>query len=154
MILNPPVSLIVNLIFVSCRQFYDFDLRMEFARRINRDRESTFSRVVEERTTSRGRERRACEGVVSFNPQREPRTFLSRVHSVTSAIPSTGCQRLIHLSFSQLSHCAFVNDLKRVPALYDFWTGLKVVTEIELDRDWKQAIVRIYFHLKRLYTNT
>lgn len=35
---------------------------------------------MEERTTSRGRERRACEGVVPFNPQLELYTFVSRVY--------------------------------------------------------------------------
>lgn len=76
--------------------FFFFDQRiftkgnLDFnARSFNRGRWSTFSRVVEERTTSRGRERRACEGVVSFNPQLELYTFVSRVPRETPVIPSS-----------------------------------------------------------------
>lgn len=98
----PPVS----LTFVSWPKGRDFDERIDFTRGFNRGRGSTFSRVVEERTTSRGRERRACEGVVSFNPPTRTLYVHVTCTSRNTGHPlSTGCRRCIHLF---LSHNPFL----------------------------------------------
>lgn len=94
----PPAS----LTFVSWPKGRDFDERIDFTRGFSRGRGSTFSRVVEGRTTSRGRERRACEGVVSFNPPTRTLYVHVTCTSRNTGHPlSTGCRRCIHLFLSQ-----------------------------------------------------